>query len=215
MRPNSERAQLAVKMIWIVLVIQVIAIILDLIQLNILKEIAAGESVAHRVTEANDARQSYISISFMIAWIISGVTFIQWFRRAYYNLQTLVDDLSWDESWVVGAWIIPILNLYRPFQMMRELYSRSIIYLSETGLENDMKVSLTPVAWWWFIWIFRIALNAVIATFLILNPENDQMLNITRMNIIGGLLLIPLAVITVTVIRNYSVVEARLEQLPS
>jgi len=211
MRPNAERAQLAIKMIWIVMAIQVIAVVLDIIQLNILKELDSGTTLSHQVTDANDARQQYISLSLFIANIFSAITFIQWFRRAYFNLQTLVGDLEWDDSWVAGFWFIPIINLFKPFQLMREMYRRSILYLTDSSEISDLKVSVTPVAWWWVLWVGRSLIGAIMLPFAFEYPESDPMINMTRISIFTGLLIIPLAYFTVKVIREYSGIERLLE----
>lgn len=195
------------RLIKIVLVIQLMALVLDVIQLSLLKEISNGASVANKAMASNEARQGYIALVYMAVYLFSGVAFIQWFRRAYYNLHTLDPDLSWDESWAAASWFIPVLNLFRPFQIMREMYRKTLISLSGSGAGLDYKVSLTPVAWWWILWIAQDLIGAAIFYFAMNDPGTPEQIHMTRLSILGELLFIPLALVTLRVIREYAHME--------
>jgi len=214
MRSNEERALLAVRMIWIVLAIHIIAMFVDVLQLNLLKELSRGTEVTNRAMSANDARQTYISVSYLLAYIVSGIVFIQWFRRAYFNLHILVNDLSWDESWAAGSWFIPVLNLFRPFQIMREMYRRTLMLLSESSKENNIYVSLLPVDIWWALWIINGIVNQVVFQLSLKGTEVNELILITSLSILDALISIPLAILTVRVIRDYARLEDLLKNMP-
>jgi len=81
--------------------------------------------------ESNDLRQLVIAIISMVVALISAVTFIMWFRRAYFNLHSRVSKLSFTEGWAAGAWFVPIVNLGRPLNIMQELYNKTAALLKE------------------------------------------------------------------------------------
>ncbi|AYN04196.1 DUF4328 domain-containing protein [Flavobacterium sp. 140616W15] len=131
LRPNEQRAKNAMLLIWIVLSINIVSLISNFLQYNLLHTVANGGFITPDEANANDSTQQIILIIYLIFFIISGVTFIQWFRRAYYNLHLKVDNLSHSEGWAAGCWFVPIISLYRPLQIMKELYNDSDFYLSK------------------------------------------------------------------------------------
>jgi hypothetical protein len=59
----------------------------------------------------------------MLIYLATGVMFIIWFRRAYRNLEALgKEGLRFEAGWTVGEWLLPILNLVRPKQIMNDLW---------------------------------------------------------------------------------------------
>src|SRR5690554_1359559 len=112
LRPNETRAKTAMILIWIVLGLDVISAISSYFQAKLLRIAAMGEFISQEMANANDVRESIIGIVYLIVYVISGVTFIMWFRRAYYNLHQRDSNLSYGEAWAAGSWFIPILNLF-------------------------------------------------------------------------------------------------------
>lgn len=68
-------------------------------QYNLIDRIAHGGEYTMEEADLNDLREMVIGILYVIAYIVSAVTFIQWFRRAYYNLHLLVPRLNREEGW--------------------------------------------------------------------------------------------------------------------
>jgi hypothetical protein len=55
------------------------------------------------------------SIVQLVTYVIGGVVFIVWFHRAYGNLGALgVDRPRHGRGWAIGAWFIPIANVFIP-----------------------------------------------------------------------------------------------------
>lgn len=42
----------------------------------------------------------------------------------------MIRNLSHDESWAAGSWFVPILNLFRPVSIMKEMYVRPKEFLT-------------------------------------------------------------------------------------
>ena len=80
-------------------------------QYDLLQTVANGGFISDEAVEANDTRESFLGIIYLIAYIISGITFIMWFRRAYFNLHQKVSWLNHSEGWAAGCWFVPIVNL--------------------------------------------------------------------------------------------------------
>lgn len=102
LRLNGQRAKNAITLIWIMLALEIVSLISGYFQYGLLQTVAIGGEISTETADANDSREQIIGIVYMIAYAISAAMFIQWFRRAYYNLHQKVNHLSHTEGWVAG-----------------------------------------------------------------------------------------------------------------
>ncbi len=95
---------------------------------------------------------SYLHIPVFIFTIIC---FLLWQYRAYKNLPALkVRKLEQTPGWAVGFWFIPVLNLFRPFQIMRELWNESDPdFDPELGFLSSSLGTPELISWWWAFWL--------------------------------------------------------------
>ena len=125
LRPNEQRAKTTILFLYISIVIDIIAFVGDYLQYNLLTNASNGISIGIDEANSNDLRQRLISLINLIIIIVSGIVFIRWFRRAYFNLHQKTDYLYNSEGWAAGGWFVPIVCWYKPFQIMRELYEET------------------------------------------------------------------------------------------
>ena len=214
LRPNQQRAKNAQLLIYIILGLEVVSFFSSYMQYNLIDRIAHGGDYTMEEADLNDLREMVIGILYVIAYIVSAVTFIQWFRRAYYNLHLLVPRLNREEGWAAGSWFVPILNLFWPYQIMQELYQKSEAILPNNGVALRPKLSTLFIGWWWALWVlnnlygnfsFRISMHVETA---------EEILTATQMDMGGSLIGIPLCFLAVKVIRDYAAVESLLQGAP-
>lgn len=213
LRPNGQRAKNAIILIWVILVLEIISFISGYFEYDLLRTIANGGEFSMEVANANDLRQQVIAIFYLIAYIISIVTFIQWFRRAYFNLHLKVNYLVHNDVWAAGSWFVPIINFYRPYQIMKEMYRETKRLLLDNGISLNRDFTTNTLGWWWTLWIisafigrfiFRFSLKAETVAELTISTVADMV-----MNVIGILL----ALITIVVIKDYAKVEPLLYEV--
>jgi hypothetical protein len=211
LRPNKQRAKIAILLIGIVMLLDIVSLISSYFQYNLLNDIAKGVNVSIATADASDLRESIIAVIYAIAFLISGITFIQWFRRAYFNLHLRVDNLKFGEGWAAGSWFTPIISIYRPFQIMKELYEKTNeLLLSREGEEGSKtNYSNFTLAIWWTLWLIDNYFGQIIFR-ASLNDKTNQ-LNITSiMSMIESLIGVILGLITIKIIRDYSMMEEKL-----
>lgn len=206
LRPNTKRAQNAMILVWIAMALDIAALISHGMQYSLLKTVANGGTVTQDAATANDTRENIISFLILGVTIISAVTFIQWFRRAYFNLHQKVTDLEHPENQAAICWFIPFVNFARPYKIMNELYVRTAQLLKQSN-ESEQRLSEKLLPTWWTLWIlngivgqvaYRIANNA---------KEIDELINGTIASMATNLVGIPVAIITVKVIKDYARIE--------
>lgn len=210
LKPNKQRAKVLISFIWIVLVLEIIALISSSLQYSLLQTFSNGGEITDEAANANDLREQIIGTLYSIAYIISGITFIMWFRRAYFNLHQRVKNLSFAESWAAGSWFVPILNLYRPFQIMKELYEETKKYINKRDESSKIDLETSFLGFWWALWIINGILGRIVFRLSRNADTIPELLTITTFSIASGIIGVGLAIVTLRVIKDYSKVEGLL-----
>lgn len=91
-----------------------------------------------------------------IALLLAGiVVFLVWVHRTYSNLSPLrARDLNHSPGWAVGWWFIPIANLFKPYQVVKEIWVESDPdYDEELGFMPSSFSAPSLLGFWWAAWI--------------------------------------------------------------
>jgi RNA polymerase subunit RPABC4/transcription elongation factor Spt4 len=91
--------------------------------------------------------------------VVGGAVLIAWMRRAYANLPALaVGDLRFSPRWVVWGWFVPIVNLFRPKQVMDDLWRAS--HPLAPPFSSSWREG--PGSFWCHLWWWGLLLGAAI-----------------------------------------------------
>jgi len=120
-RPNKKRAEVAQLLIWAVMFVDIISIYSSFLQYKLLQQLQNNENVPFEILNSNDTREQIVGIVYLAVYITSAVVFIMWFRRAYFNLNAR-KKCEHTEGWAAGSWFVPVISLFRPFQIMKEMW---------------------------------------------------------------------------------------------
>jgi hypothetical protein len=129
-----------------------------------------------------------------------------WFSRAYYNLHQKVNYLSYSDGWAIGCWFVPILNLYRPYKMMKELFEETKKLL-EKKVNVNFDFTANLIEWWWGLSL----LNNTIAVFSA-RFSDDSPLS-ASIHIISNVLGATASLYTIKVVKAYSNIEPLLNEI--
>lgn len=157
-RPYAS-GYLRTQAVTILLVIQILlsitAIWSTYLQIGLISRVMSGLAITEAEATANAARQQTIAGLQVLAWIVTGVLFLMWIHRAHSNLPALgAQNLRFSPGWAVGYWFIPIVNLFRPYQVVQEIWKAS---------DPDVNIA-DPLSWksasasslvdrWWSSWL--------------------------------------------------------------
>ena len=211
LQPNRQRAKNAIILIYIVFILEIITLISAYFQYDLLQTFKNGGNVSMEAADANDVRVQIIAIIYVITFLISAITFIQWFRRAYFNLHMKVNHLSHTEGWAAGSWFVPIISLYMPYNIMKELYMETKELLTKKGLLDSENLTTNSLGLWWTLWIINNIIGQVVWRYP--GETIDELIGGTVASMLGSVIGIVLALITVKVIKEYSDIEPLLNKI--
>ena len=93
----------------------------------------------------SDAVTGIVGISQLVLFCLLGITFLRWIYRANKNLRELSGrTMYFTPGWAVGWYFVPIANLFKPFQAMKEIWEVS-------HKNQDDATALLGV--WWALWL--------------------------------------------------------------
>lgn len=213
LKPNEQRSQNAILLIWIALAMNCISLISSYFQYDLLQTAANGGQISAEAVTSNDNREQAIGIIQIIVFIISAITFIQWFRRAYFNLHLRVNHLSHSEGWAAGCWFMPFINLYRPYQIMKELFQATHFFLKRNEVHTAEHLAISSLGLWWTFWIIDCFVGRFVFKYSLTAETIDELTTTTIAQIISNGIGIVLAVITINIITDYSKLEPLLHKV--
>ncbi|MCH8121324.1 MAG: DUF4328 domain-containing protein [Planctomycetes bacterium] len=93
----------------------------------------------------SDVVNSIVGLIQVVLAIILGITFLRWIYRTNKNLRTLSgEQMTFTPGWSVGWYFVPIANLFKPYQAMKEIWHIS---------HKNESTTYSLVGWWWCLWI--------------------------------------------------------------
>ncbi|AWW30593.1 DUF4328 domain-containing protein [Echinicola strongylocentroti] len=207
LRPNQKRAKLAQLFIYIIIVFHAVSIISGYMQYELLSN-AAESGITDQEAELNDLRETVIAVLIVVTYVVSVIVFLNWFRRAYFNLHLLMSErLEFSEGWAVGAWFVPLINLYRPYRIMMELFDETESYLRRKKVKFDAPYQEGLVISWWITWILG-GLIGRISWRVYANADTiDEFVEMTIIDMITSGIIMVSGLLVTKLIKDYSQLE--------
>jgi Domain of unknown function (DUF4328) len=152
--PIGRVARWTVILLVAIVVLDVIAAFSDLAEIRLLDRIIEGEPVTDDEADASDTRQAVIGAVQFLVYAATAFVFIRWFRRAYRNFAPLGAERTRFKSWwTIAGWFIPIWNVFRPKQLLNDIWRGSDPGLPpRTDAWRDADVPGFFLLWW-LLWL--------------------------------------------------------------
>lgn len=201
---NSKRGKYAITLLWLIFALEIISLILYISQYQILNQNSNENNVPQSIlTFANNSIDA-IGILYTIIYIMSAIAFLMWFRRAYYNLHLKVNHLSYKESWSLWSWFVPILNLFRPYQIMIELFLHTDILLSKKIKNYQPSHASSLIGFWWFLWLISSFFGNYVFRYSSNANSTEELITSAMLSIINSVIGIGSALITIHLLKIYT-----------
>ena len=117
--------------------------------------------MASIVTLLSAKRLEIIQTWLILSFLSTGVFFLIWIYRAHRNLPVLgALNLKYGPGWAVGGLFVPFLNLFRPYQVVKEIWNAS----DPDFIDNSSEGTSSLIGWWWVSFLISIFVGRVAGT---------------------------------------------------
>ena len=155
LRLATRKANWATLFLMVLGLIIIASIVSNIAEIQLLQRIESGIFVADAEVASHNGRQNSIFLVYIASFVVSGVFFLRWLSWVSRILPELgVDNQKFSPSLAVAWWFCPIMNLFRPYQVMREIWKGSYPNLGTNGLSDWTDAPASPLlGWWWGTWL--------------------------------------------------------------
>ena len=124
-----------------------------------------------REDEALDLFSVNLGVQFLV-FVPTAIVFSIWFVRAFANVVHMqVKGLNWSLGWTIGAFFIPIANLFMPYMIAQEIWRASHHDFDPERPRAWKNESGSPLVFlWWLAWVLGLCLTALA---IAMDPENN------------------------------------------
>lgn len=156
--------------------------------------------------EASDAQFMMFFLIYTAATLAMSIAFLVWFYRAHVNAKAMSQVKFADTSGLaVGFFFIPIMNLFKPFVGMRDIWRGSF-----TSPGSFAAPPSTLVGIWWAAWISMNFLNRFfVFGFASRDPSIKELITLSNISMIGNVLMIVPFGLTVLLVLKITKQQAR------
>jgi hypothetical protein len=196
--------------------------VVALLAINVVVNALTGGADAYWLTvfdgaEAPGTADTVVVIAYglqFLSFAATAVAFVVWFSRAYKNVRALGGrNARYRAGWAIGAWFVPILNLFRPKQLANDIWRASDPDVPPGG--DSRGARLPPLLnWWWGAWIVASLLNnrSGLSSLRAQTAEEERVA--TVLSLASDVLSIIAAILAILVVRSLTQLQdARAQRL--
>ena len=147
--PLHTLARWATGLLIATLAVAWIAVGVDLAELRLLLRATGGSQVALAAREAQFTTNKILLWTQITLFAATAAAFLAWLYQARVNLRSFgIRRPRYSRGWVVGSFLVPLVNLFRPYQVIREVWQASDPRGNDPYSWRTLGVSRLLLAWW-------------------------------------------------------------------
>jgi len=98
----------------------------DFAEIRLASSAFAGVAVEPAERLAHGATGAWVGMFQIVCFAMTGLAFVGWLYRARVNVRAMgMRRMQYRREWVIFGFLIPVLNLLRPYQVVREVWRAS------------------------------------------------------------------------------------------
>ena len=166
LNPKAEYRDLGTLVRWLKVTLLVFTILALLgiwsgsLEISLLEEMRSGYEATESEVEASDSRQALVGMLQFLAFLSTAILFGRWIFLSNQNARALgAKNMEFSPGWSVGWYFVPVLNLWRPYQAMKEIFRVSHLGFGNEQVDrilapvtSDIKIP-GVVRSWWALWV--------------------------------------------------------------
>lgn len=204
---NSVRSKNLLIVFWILIGSTLIGLLPAYNEINLLESLKNGEYIDDATLVASDNIQGFVGIFQTILYIVSVVVFLNWFRRAYANLNRLNISTEYEESMAGWNFVIPILSLYRPYKTMVEIWKKTQAKAKTLNTNFIKNNNSYAISFWWALFIISNFIGRYIMKIAFKDETIEQILHGSQAIFFSDIMQIPEALLVIYIVKSISKME--------
>ena len=204
--PLNVRTKLLLCLLVILLVLDIAAVFSGLAQADLIKRVMRGEAITESEAIANDSRQGAIGFGQTVLYIACFVVLLMWIYRANKNLRSLRPaGLSFTPGWAVGWFFVPFMNLFRPYQVVSEIWKASDPKLGRADDTSWKAAATSPlVGCWWALFLISNSIANIALRTVFGGIGLSDLLNSTYAYMVSDGIDVVYLLVTISMVRGIS-----------
>ena len=176
---NREKLESAKNLFFIALGIDIAVTALVVISsfwgIGVLKDIGTGRITADQSTISTMEFWDSFPKLMLLTTVGVGRGLVKWLNACYgYAKESIGASGFKNEGWTLGAWIIPFFNLFKPYQVINEIYKAGgPTYEIPDGWKKESGSGLLLT--WWIFWLVTHLVGVIVAPLFFKNGIRDDM----------------------------------------
>ena len=153
---SYQRAVWVMAIFAVGLLMRLVMLACDYWQYQLMGPVLRNEAVTYEQLETGDNLLTLLSAAWLVWYPATVIAFLMWKHRAHRNLPSLgAGGLHFSPRGAVGWYFVPFLNLFKPYQVMREIYNASEPGdASEDRIDWHYRYAPAVVKTWWTLFLF-------------------------------------------------------------
>jgi hypothetical protein len=202
-RPLNWRAGMAGSFLVLSVVVCILTIGVIFLEIGLLEKAKNGQGIDEQTEMANNLRLLAVGGAAILTRILTIIFFCMWAYRAYGNLTALgAYGLRTTPGWIVGYFFIPIMQLFRPYQLHAETWKASDPDVPEWHPGVPEAESAPIVGLWWTFWLLSLFAERAAMKFPTKENDFDSSILSDWVTIAAELLTIAAGVFAILVVRG-------------
>jgi Domain of unknown function (DUF4328) len=143
-----------------------------------------------------------ISVLLTLVVLLTAAFFLIWIYRAHKNLKAFgAAELKYSPRWAVAGFFVPLLNIFRPYQVISEIWKASVKGAGRGGGTN-WKLEQIPAYFglWWGLWLLSGLMDFFSAIMIFGGGLTTQQLVASRYRLVYDAVSITCALLAITVV---------------
>ena len=151
----------------------------------------------------SDLPFAFVAIGYLIAAIVCGFLILKWTYRVNRNAHAFARGLDNSPPWSVGWYFVPIANLWKPYQALKQAWQAS------ERPQSWRTVKLPGLmGWWWALWLISSVVGNI--SFRLFNPQTvgENVLS-AGMDMAIAVLDVPLDLVFIQIVRRLTAAQTQ------
>jgi hypothetical protein len=184
----------------ILVVVNAMATVSGVMQYQLLTDsvlaVRSSTPAVKTAVEANDERELIVGLLQLSVFLATYFLLLRWVFRANHNARQLgATGMRFTPGWCVGWFFVPGLNLWKPYQAMKEIWKAS-----KNPANWEAQCGNPILGCWWFFWICSGLFGLSSFNLRMRAGGLDALATATAGQIVSDILSIPQLLITIVLV---------------